>query len=378
MHRTHHTRPLLPLSGFLLLSLTALAGADEIKLTGGSTIEGIVLERSTPDVVIEIPGGKPMTVKGKPAVRVLLRRGDELTLLEKDVASITPTDGAPGAGQYLSYRQPKEGVSGGLEVALMHFVHPDGGPRVDLVSAVHIADAAFFRTVQQLLEASDVVLYEGVKARGATAADFVKDQGADTNPVRALQQNLAKWFDLRFQLTEIVYTRPHFVHADMVAEDLLPQSAKQPTTTPGSGEHPEQAEADGAKPPSGMPGMPQDAEGLMNMLKDYGPMLEQMLGRPGPMRDRLKRQLAQMLGTADVGAMLGTVLPKGLTNLLIDKRNDVVMERLAEQREKLGHARDQNIAVFYGAGHMVDLEKRLLTLGYSRAGGRWLRAWEVN
>jgi hypothetical protein len=249
---------------------------------------------------------------------------------------------------------------------------------VDLVSAVHIADASYFREVQGLLEASDVVLYEGVKARDATAADFVKDQGEGTNPVRALQENLAKWFDLRFQLTEIVYTRPHFVHADMVAEDLLPPtSASKPMTTPGTPGTPGEPE-EAPEPPAGMPGMPQNAEGLMKMLESYGPMLEQMLGRPGPMRDRLKRQLAQMLGTADVGAMLGTVLPKGLTDLLLDKRNDVVMERLAEQREKLQGQHRANVAIFYGAGHMKDLEQRLVKLGYKRAGGRWLRAWEVN
>ncbi len=363
-----------------MFTLTALAGADEIKLTGGSTIQGVVLERGAPDVVIDMPGGESLKVKGKPVVRVLLPRGDELQLLEKDVASITPSAGAPTAGQYLGYRQPRKGIAGGLEVALMHFVHPEGGPRVDLVSAVHIADAAYFREVQGLLESSDVVLYEGVKARDATAADFVKDQGEDTNPVRALQQNLAKWFDLRFQLTEIVYTRPHFVHADMVAEDLLPRtSAKKPATTPGAGAGSEpEAEAEAAKPSSPIPGAPANAEGLMKMLESYGPMLEQMLGRPGPMRDRLKRQLAQMLGTADVGAMLGTVLPKGLTNLLIDQRNDIVMERLAEQREKLGAQRQANIAIFYGAGHMKDLEQRLVKLGYRRAGGRWLRAWRVN
>jgi hypothetical protein len=374
-----HTRPrkalIAPLSTLLLLSLTALAGADEIKLTGGSTIEGIVLERGASDVVIQIPGGDVLKVEGKETVRVLLPHGDELQLHATDVASITPSPGAPSAGQYLGYRPPTKESAGGLEVALMHFVHPDGGPRVDLISAVHIADASYFREVQRLLEASDVVLYEGVKARDATAADFVKDQGEGANPVRALQQNLAKWFDLRFQLTEIVYTRPHFVHADMVAEDLLPRSsANKPATTPGTSEKP----GEGPQPPAGMPGMPQNAEGLMKMLESYGPMLEQMLGRPGPMRDRLKRQLAQMLGTADVGAMLGTVLPKGLTDLLIDKRNDVVMERLAEQREKLGNQKRANIAVFYGAGHMKDLEQRLRELGYTRAGGRWLRAWEVN
>ena len=38
----------------------------------------------------------------------------------------------------------------------------------------------------------------------------------------------------------------------------------------------------------------------------------------------------------------------------------------------------RSVAIFYGAAHLSDLEKRLVERGYVRAGGRWVTAWDVS
>ena len=332
-------RRFLPLL-LLLATPLAAARADEVVLQGGSRVKGVVLER-TPE-----------------SVRVLLPRGDEVRLTAKDVARIVAEADAPAAGKYMQYREPDE-LGGGLEVAIAHFVHPDGGPRVDLVSAVHIADPGYFREVQRLLEAADVVLYEGIKAEDMSAADFQKAQPEDS-PVRKTQRSMAKWFELAFQLEAIEYTRPHFVHADLTLEAFVKEG--------GASE--EGNAADGANGSSGSPlggGMAQ----IEKMLETVGPMIERMLSS-APARASFKKMFARLLGSTNVETALG-MMP-GMTELLLEKRNAVVIERLKEQREKA----KGSIAVFYGAGHMRMLEHDLVeTLGYRRAGGRWIRAWEL-
>ena len=53
------------------------------------------------------------------------------------------------------------------------------GPAVILVSAVHIADASFYKSLQELLDKQDVVLFEGVKPPGAGTLDLAKMSDAD-------------------------------------------------------------------------------------------------------------------------------------------------------------------------------------------------------
>ena len=38
----------------------------------------------------------------------------------------------------------------------------------------------------------------------------------------------------------------------------------------------------------------------------------------------------------------------------------------------------RNLAIFYGAGHLADMEQRLLNeFGMKRGGTRWLTAWKL-
>src|SRR5262249_24337055 len=66
-----------------------------------------------------------------------------------------------------------------------------------------------------------------------------------------------------------------------------------------------------------------------------------------------------------------------LFSVIIQERNQVVLRDLAS--ELRGPDRPRSIAVFYGAGHMADLEKRLRAdLAYRPRTERWLTAISVN
>lgn len=59
-----------------------------------------------------------------------------------------------------------------LEMCERVFKPTDGdGPRIHLISAIHIADQSFYASMQRVLESYDSVLFEGVKPAGLDAID---------------------------------------------------------------------------------------------------------------------------------------------------------------------------------------------------------------
>lgn len=328
-----------------LLAPLSLAHADEVTLKGGTTLAGVVLH------------------DGAKQVRLLLPAGDTLSLERADVAAVTQDEDEPGSGEFTRYVPPGKGTAGGLDVAVTYYVHLEGGPRVDLIGAVHIADGHFYREVQKALEDAGVVLYEGVKPKGLSNADFDRGPPADKpkSPVRLLQEKMARWLGLDFQLAGITYRRPHFVHADVTTEAL---DGEDEETKAGVEE-------------SARSGIFAQAAFMNGLLKLAGPLFDLLLGRgtsAGPLRKGLKRTMAEMLGTMDMEDRLRRMDPKQV-EWILDRRNAVAIERLEEQLEKKAGG---PIAVFYGAAHMRGLEKSLLEkLGYRRAGARWVRAWKV-
>lgn len=349
---THRPLLSLPLLASLVLVLAAgdSSAADEVELNGGTRLSGVVLSES------------------EEQVRLLTEKGDVLLVARGDVKQVARDRSAPQAGQFLRYVAPAPGKPGGLDVATTWYEHPKGGPRVALVGVVHIAEKSFFREVMQVLERNDVVLYEGVKGKDQDASTFQQKSKEGENPIRDLQGKLAKWFDLAFQLDEIEYTRPHFVHADATPKELgIEMPSKDGETETGDGE----AEKETAPMIPGLPGA--GGQDPMAMIKSLGPLLDQMMANPAS-RNMMKRTFAQVMGSGRVDQMMTQVMP-GMSEVLLTRRNKIVVTRLAEQLKK----DVDSIAVFYGAAHNGDLEKRMIEeLGYKRAGAKWYRAWHLD
>jgi len=332
------------LLALVLLAPPSVARADDVVLKGGTLVHGVVLEDAPTQV------------------RVLLPAGETLVLGRADVARVEQDESEPKPGTFMRYAPPEGEQGGGLDVAITYYVHPDGGPRVDLVGAVHIADAAFYRELQKALEDAGEVLYEGIKPKGTSNAEFDRGPPPDRpkGPVRVLQEKMASWLGLVFQLDGISYRRPHFVHADVTTEAL------EGTDDETKAEVEESARS----------GIFAQAAFMNGLLQLAGPLFDLLLGRgakAGPLRKGLKRSMAEMLGSMDIEARIRSADPERAAWIL-DRRNDVAIERL---KEELAKAPEGPLAIFYGAGHMRGLEKALLAMGYRRAGARWLRAWAV-
>lgn len=90
--------------------------------------------------------------------------------------------------EYTRTAENAEARTMSLELAIRTLQRPDGtGPVVHLVSAVHVADAAFYKLAQEYLDKLDVVLYEGVKPPGA---DAVAADATDAQRVKVTQDRL--------------------------------------------------------------------------------------------------------------------------------------------------------------------------------------------
>jgi hypothetical protein len=85
----------------------------------------------------------------------------------------------------------------------------------------------------------------------------------------------------------------------------------------------------------------------------------------------LRRSMAKQM--VDMGA--GMIMFEGKNgSTIIDHRNAKCMSVLKEHIE----SGKRNLAIFYGAGHLADMEQRLLNeFGMKRGGTRWLTAWKL-
>jgi len=290
---------------------------------------------------------------------------------------IAPED-RPEPGAYLRYAPPAVGQAGGLDIAITHLTPADGGPAVALVGVVHVADKPYFDTLQQELDGYDIVLYEGVKPEQLSNVDWQRSFTEGGGEAANLQRDLAGWFGFAYQLEAIDYGRKNFVHADMSMEAFL--AAGGGDMIPGAGKKASARAADDAPAPAGADeeatttagevgavGTP--IQSTWKAVKAFG---DAALGAPGPLRSMARKMFAETMGTTDIGAALA--MRPGFSELILEKRNQVVLERLAEV---VGDAKGP-IAIFYGAAHMDDLEAQLTSkFGYSRSSARWLRAWAI-
>ena len=266
-------------------------------------------------------------------------------------------DDVPTPGAFLRYAPPGPD-GGGLDIAITDYESPEGLPPVSLVGVVHVADAPYFERVQQALDGYSVVLYEAVRP---TDLDVVAWQAKAKEGLRALsglQRQLASWFGFVFQLDALDYGRPNLVHADMTEEEFREA---------GGGAFLEQF-ASPAEEGAGDDSLPDAVQGTLSTVRAFGDLA---FGKPNPLRSLARKMFAETMGTTDIGDALD-MMP-GLGELILDKRNDVAMAKFVEVLPDLTGP----TAIFYGAAHMPDLEKRLLDLGYRRKGGRWLRAWAL-
>jgi hypothetical protein len=224
---------------------------------------------------------------------------------------------------------------------------------IDLVGAVHVGDRAYYDELNRLFEKYDVVLYELVAPEGTRVPKGGR-KGPSTHPIGAMQDGMSSVLELAHQLNCVDYTKKNFVHADMSPEDFAKTMEERGESffqiflrLMGTGM---------AQSASGA-GMSDSALLMALFSKDRAMVL--------------KTIMAEQFESLE-GSMSALDGPGGST--IITERN----KRCFEVLDKQLAAGKKRIAIFYGAGHLPDMERRLIAdYGLKRTSETWLPAWQL-
>ena len=245
------------------------------------------------------------------------------------------------------------------------------GPIIWLTGVAHIGQSNYYSLLQQHLDSQKRVLFEGIGGDGAAPAKSSKlaepaepppgqDAAARKAKLSSLQSTLADSLGLAFQLEAIDYDRPHFRSSDLSVEQIRELMAE--------------------------PGASEDFNRLLGMMEGSSwldgilQISLRFLGTNPRLQGMSKLILIEVLGQLEGDpSQLSGVSPgiQRMLEVLIAKRNEKVVSDL---RGELKHARRRDsISVFYGTGHMPDLEDRLRReLNYRPADQVWFTAFSVD
>ena len=261
---------------------------------------------------------------------------------------------------FVRFRDSGKG-EGVLETAIATYENK-AGQKVELVSAVHIADTAYYKRLEKLFAGYDSLLYELVKPKGKKPPKpGRRDRSDSSNMVAWFQRYLRDTLKLDFQLDAIDYTAKNFVHADLDMETFQKLTKERGETmvqlmlklalTQYKAEQEGKSKADpymGLKMIAALV-MPDSARTLKYLLAKQLQDMEALMAGLGAGKD-------------------------GQGSVLLIERNKALM-RVLHRRLKAG---DKRIGVFYGGAHLHDVEERIFAeTGLRRTGVRWEKAWLI-
>jgi hypothetical protein len=232
---------------------------------------------------------------------------------------------------------------------------PNAREYVDLIGAVHVGDLAYYAQLNRWFRQYQALLYELVAPKGTRV-----ERGRGTSnlhPVGAMQNSIKSMLEIEHQLEQIDYTRPNFVHADM-SPDEFGQS------------------------------MTDRDESFMQM---YARMMGQAIAQQTELADggmstdfdifsamfakdrarKLKIAIAKQFESME-SMLSGMSGPEGST--LITERNKRALEVLRQQQK----AGKRKLGIFYGAGHLNDMNERLTKdFQMQPVGITWMEVWDL-
>lgn len=301
------------------------------------------------------------------------------------VGAQSATTNPPPAGlaRYAAepYMRVTNGATGAVElqVAVRKLVPTHGsGPIIWLSGASHIGETNYYRELQKHLDAQALVLFEGIHAgkpsltNATTAKAPPAEPPAKSAERTTLQKDLAESLGLVFQLEAISYHGTNFRNSDLSVNALKELMDKD--DEPAAPDSPREKRKNEA------------FDTLLKAMEGgslFGNLLKagfKLVGGNPKLQAMTKLALIEALGSirGDLSRMKS--LPEDVQRLmevLIQSRNDAVLKDL---RTELKRPRPPaSISIFYGAGHMDDLERRICReFGYRPAGDLWLPAFSVD
>lgn len=298
-------------------------------------------------------------------------------------ASVAPPDapaeqgdtaaGETPAREYVRIKK-KDKLAYELQTSVIRFEDSSKFPdtTVDLIGAIHLGEASYYRTLNDSFSQYDVLLFEAVMPESAVKNGFrpgaAKGTGRSLSDeeqwdeakiglqaISGLQLAMKDALGLEFQLAGIDYNAANFVHADMTQEEFEASMARK-------------GESFSEMLVREMGRAAVDQQGRNPIAQQLDMMLSLM---SSDRTYRVRRIAAVELARANEGdAFAGS----DGTSTIITERNikalKVLRRELASGRKKIG--------IFYGAGHFPDMEKRLESeFGFSRGDEKWITAWKL-
>lgn len=261
------------------------------------------------------------------------------------------------AAEHMRFVEDDDGAAR-LETVVVKMTGTNG-VQVDLVGAVHVADAAYFEGLNERFKGYDAVLYElvGSPEKGKPLGNRAVANDARLGWIGTLQQKMKEALELDGQLEKIDYSAANFVHADMGMEEFQKTQETKQETFLGLW-----LKAMAAQQSVG------SSEAAGNDLASVMVLMQILMKKDGA--DDLKRLIGREFDQVE-SIMSG--LEAGGGTVIIGERNRVALEVMAAQIA-VGKKR---LAIFYGAGHFPDMQKRLEAMGFKKSGEEWLAAWNM-
>jgi hypothetical protein len=250
---------------------------------------------------------------------------------------VTPSSHA----QFVRFVEDGQQWQGKLQTSINRYVAKNG-TEVELVAAVHIADAAYYEALNAYFEQRDVVLYELVTSEpDPDLSQQARDDGGSA--IGFVQAAMASYLQLQFQLQEINYGADNFRHADLSMQELRSiMDAKN--------------------------------ENFFTMFMNLAAAQmaseqQARLNGSGAVSSFTVLSLLTALAADNQGQAL-----KYLVTILGDRN----AAALGELQQVLSDGSGQRISLFYGAAHMPGIERALLEeLEFSMSEQTWLDAWVI-
>ncbi len=258
---------------------------------------------------------------------------------------------------FLRIKKSDKGEPESLQVAIARYTFDEGefkGAYVDLIGAVHVGSKEYYRELNKRFKTYDAMLYELVADPSANKPNKRAERGG-INPVGALQTGMKDFLDLKFQLDEVDYSPANFVHADISGEDFLEDMKQRGDSFLGLF-----ARMMGA------------GLAAQNSKKGEAQQSEMLLAILAKDTMKLRRVMADQFESMD-SQMAGMAHKDGKSTLLTERNTKAfqVMEKEMRSGKK-------KLAIFYGAGHLLDMHERLLRdYKATQTKLEWLDAWPL-
>lgn len=231
-----------------------------------------------------------------------------------------------------------------LQTATTRYSH--GDVNIDLVGALHIADEEYYTKLNEDFKKYEVLLYEkigGGKSQNRFLRFLGRLKSRILEPTHYIGRSVMTYLlRLKNQRSAVDYLASNFVHADFTLKEY--SAAKKEFARLNKTAKNKKSEKD------------------LDTSFDGG--ITAVFTRDS---EKLKRMSLPVL-------MRKSVEKKEDYELTIVRRNTKCFSVLDKQIK----GGKKNIGIFYGAGHLPDMEQRLLKRGFKKVSHTWRDAWHVS